>query len=155
MLTCEACKSENIQKLSLVYEGGLSLIQGKQSGVGIGLGGESGLVGVGTSKFKGTNQSVLSRNAAPPAKKKPYKVGLIYLFCVWLISQFAPGNLAIVLILIIGGGLHVYGNIRYNQRVFPILFQKWNSSFLCLVCGTISGPLHDRANPQLDSGSPR
>ena len=146
MLTCEACKSENIQKLSLVYEIGLSQVKGKQSGVGFGLGGDGGVVGVGTTKYSGTNQTLASKNAAPPVKKKPMKVGLFYLLAAWSVFQFAPGNLGIVLILLAGCGVHVFANIRYNQRIYPTLFQKWNGAFLCLKCGSISVPSIAEAN---------
>ena len=151
MLTCEACKSENIQKLSLVYEGGLSHLQGKQSGIGFGIGADGGAVGIGSSKFKGTNQSVMSKNASPPSKKKPIKVGFFYLLGAWIIYQFAPGNLAIVLLLIVGGAAHVVANLRYNQRIFPGLFQKWNASFLCLKCGTISAAAVQQTTPSSES----
>jgi hypothetical protein len=145
MLICGACKSENIQKLSLVYEGGLSHAQGKETGIGIGLGSGGAGAGIGSSKYKGTNQSLLSKNAAPPAKKKLLKVGFFYLLGAWLVYQFAPGNLAIVLLLIVGGGIHVFMNWRFNQNTFPGLFRKWNSSFLCLKCGEVSLPMQEQS----------
>jgi hypothetical protein len=145
MLACGACKSENIQKLSLVYEGGLSHAQGKETGVGLGLGVGGGGVGIGSSKYKGTSQSLLSKNAAPPVKRKLLKVGFFYVLGAWLVYQFAPGNLGIVLLLIAGGGLHGFRNWRYNQNTFPGLFRKWDSSFLCLKCGEISLPMQEQS----------
>lgn len=146
MLTCEACKSENIQKLSLVYEGGLTQLKGSQTGIGFGIGGDGGAIGIGSSKLKGTNQSVLSKKAAPPSRKKPFKVGFFYLLGAWLVYQFAPGNLAIVLLLIAGGAIHVFANVRYNRRVFPGLFRTWDASFLCLKCGMISAHSYENAS---------
>lgn len=145
MLTCGACKSENIQKLSLVYEGGLSHTQGKETGIGIGLGSGGAGAGIGSSKYKGTNQSLLSKNAAPPTKRNLLKVGFFYLLGAWLVYQFAPGNLAVVLLLVIGGGIHVFMNWRYNQNTFTGLYHKWDSSFLCLKCGEISLPMQEES----------
>jgi len=145
MLACGACKSENIQKLSLVYKGGLSHAQGKETGVGLGVGVGGGGVGIGSSKYKGTSQSLLSKNAAPPVKRKLLKVGFFYVLGAWLVYQFAPGNLGIVLLLIAAGGFHVFWNWRYNKNTFPGLFRKWDSSFLCLKCGEISLPMQEQS----------
>jgi hypothetical protein len=145
MLACGACKSENIQKLSLVYEGGLSHAEGKETGIGVGLGAGGVGTGIGSSKYKGTNQSLLSKNAAPPVKRKPVKEGFFYLLGVVLVYQFAPGNLGIEFLLIVAGGIHVFWNWRYNQNTFPGLIRQWNASFLCLKCGTISLPMQEQS----------
>src|SRR6185369_15592179 len=98
-----------------VYKGGLSHAQGKETGVGLGVGVGGGGVGIGSSKYKGTSQSLLSKNAAPPVKRKLLKVGFFYVLGAWLVYQFAPGNLGIVLLLIAAGGFHVFWNRRYNK----------------------------------------
>ncbi len=137
---CQSCQSDNIQKLSLVYEGGLTQLDGKQSGVGVGIGAGGLGFGLGSSKLKGVNQSMLSKRAAPPAKKRMIRNAIFYGVGVWFVWNFIPGNLGMVLILALGGGLHVFLNYKYNRDKFPMLFGEWDLSYLCQKCGVISTP---------------
>jgi hypothetical protein len=121
-----------------LYEGGLSQLKGSQTGIGFGIGRDGGSVGIGSSKPKGTNQSVLSKKAVPSSKKEPLQGGVLLSVGAMLINQAAPGNLTIVLLLIVGGALHVFANVRHNWLVFPGLFREWDASFLCLKCGVVS-----------------
>jgi hypothetical protein len=66
---CPTCKSDNIQRLSVIYEGGLSHIDTESSGTvaGVGRGGVgAGAVALTTT---GTSQTAASKRAAPPEKK--------------------------------------------------------------------------------------
>lgn len=138
MISCDSCKGENVQKLSLVYEGGFSNLKATSSGVGVGFGGDGAGIGIGSSTTKGTSQSILSQKASPPARKKPVKVGLLYGAATTFVYYFAPGNLGIAFILLLAGGIHVFANLRYNRMIYPKLFKNWDLSYLCMKCGAIS-----------------
>lgn len=68
-LACPSCKSDNTQRLAVIYEGGLSDINTKSKGTAIGFGRGGIGVGVGGSKTTGTSQTAASQRAAPPQKK--------------------------------------------------------------------------------------
>lgn len=146
MIQCQGCGSESVQKLSVVYDGGLSDINAKEGGVGVGFGSGGLGIGFGSSKIKGSNQSRLSQKAAPPEKKKVIKH-----FAIWGIGLFIVPPVVVsvfgwdssiaqvltVLLYLWVAGLHVYSDIRYNRRIYPGLFSRWDASFLCHKCGVM------------------
>jgi hypothetical protein len=146
---CPSCKSDNVQRLAVVYEGGLSDVNTKTSGVGVGFGRGGIGVGVGGGKTKGTSQTAASKRAAPPPKKKLLKpLGLI--FVVFLVLGFMAGNnkamsaIVTIFFFVAAVGWIVYA-IRYNISTWPVLKQEWENSFLCNRCNHVF-PL-----PQLSS----
>lgn len=144
MIQCQGCGSESIQKLSMVYDGGLSDINAKEGGVGVGFGSGGIGIGIGSSKIKGSNQSRLSQKAAPPEKKRVLKH-----FAIWGIGLFivppvvvsvlgwnsSIAQLLTLLSYLGAAGLHIYSGIQYNRRIYPGLFKRWDASFLCHKCG--------------------
>jgi hypothetical protein len=144
MIQCQGCGSENVQKLSMVYDGGLSDINAKEGGVGVGFGSGGLGIGFGSSKIKGSNQSRLSQKAVPPEKKRVVKY-----FAIWGIGLFIVPPVVVsvlgwdssivqlltVLLYLGAAGLHIYSDIQYNRRIYPRLFARWNVSFLCHKCG--------------------
>jgi predicted nucleic-acid-binding Zn-ribbon protein len=144
MIQCQECGSENVQKLSVVYDGGFSDINAKEGGVGIGFGSGGIGLGIGSSKIKGSHQSRLSQKAAPPTKKR-----IVKHFALWGIGLFIVPPLVVSILgwdssfaqLLIfvsylgAAGLHIYSDIQYNQRVFPKLLGRWNASYFCHKCG--------------------
>ena len=70
---CGSCGSEDIQKLSVVYETGTSNIDARTTGSSTGLGIGRGGLGVGTafnsSRTRGTQTTELAKRAAPPKRK--------------------------------------------------------------------------------------
>jgi hypothetical protein len=146
MIQCQGCGSENVQKLSIVFDSGLSDINAKEGGVGIGFGSGGLGIGFGSSKIKGSNQSRLSQKAAPPEKKRVIKH-----FAIWGIGLFIVPPIVVsvlgwessiaqfltVLSYLAAAVLHIYSDIQYNRRIFPGLFSHWDSSYLCHKCGLI------------------
>lgn len=144
MIHCQSCGSENVQRFSIVFAGGASEINAKESGVGIGLGSGGLGIGLGSSKIEGNNQSLLSKKAAPPAKKKTFKhflywgIGLFILPALFVNlmewnSSFAQAMILLVYLAV--AGLHLYSNFQYNRKIFPGLLSRWEETFLCLKCG--------------------
>ncbi len=140
---CPSCKSENIQRLAVIYEGGLSVVNTKTKGVGIGFGGGGIGVGVGRGKTEGTSQTAASKRAAPPPKKKLLKpLGLIFVvYMVLTFKAMADNNVtmsttATILFFVAAISWIVYA-IRYNMSTWPVLMQKWENSYLCNRCNNI------------------
>ncbi len=71
-MQCTECNSDNVQRLSVIYESGTQQINTTSNSIGssVGVGRGFGLgVGSATTKTKGTSQSYLAGKAAPPKKK--------------------------------------------------------------------------------------
>lgn len=133
-----------MQRLSIVHAGGTSEINAKESSVGLGFGSGGLGIGMGSSKIKGNNQSMLSKKAAPPARKKTFKH-----FLLWGIGLFitpglivsmmgwhsSPAQVVVVLVFLAAASIHLYSDFQFNRRIFPGLFARWEASFLCLKCG--------------------
>jgi hypothetical protein len=137
---CPHCKSDNIQRLSVVYEGGLSNIDTKSRGTGIALGRGGIGLGVGSSRTKGTSQTAASEKASPPPQKTFLKplLGIAALFIVLgiVVGKSVPA-------LIINGGwlaasaAWIYFAFQYNKNTWPALKAKWDNSFLCNRCNAM------------------
>lgn len=167
-MECQACHSTNLQRLSLVYDSGLSDVTAHSLSV----------IGGGLQVYRGTGQSRLSRVAAPPRKQSYIRAILIWFVSCCLLSvallstwphvfgrvsrtsvigvptahrgsvasppQFpAPGGDTTIehvcaLCLFLWLAVWIWRVRRYNSRVYPAALQKWRSSFMCLRCGVIS-----------------
>lgn len=135
---CPSCQSDNIQRLSVVYEGGLSDINTKTKGTALGLGRGGIGVGVGASKTTGTSQTAASKRAAPPAKKG-YLKPLLGIFGIFIVLSMFLGKSEILGALMGIGWLvasagWVYHAFQYNAKIWPPLKATWDSSFLCNRC---------------------
>ncbi len=137
-MQCPHCHSDNIQKLSVVYEHGTQNIQttGRTRGSGIGFGGGGLGAGIGSARTttKGKSQSIAAKNAAPPDKKKiiiPIAMMGVGLLIIKFIHVF-PG-----LLFIAGGGFIFWKFWQYNKNTYPPLYQQWQRSWLCNRCGEI------------------
>lgn len=136
-LTCPSCKSDATQKLSLVFENGISDVNTTSRSVGIGVGRGGLAVGGGKTKTQGTSQTAASQKAAPPAKK-PYLKPLLYIFGAMVIaSLFLKGPILspIVTLAWIGGSIaYVVITRKYNSEIWPAQYAQWDRSFVCTRC---------------------
>jgi hypothetical protein len=134
-MNCPNCNSEQIQKLSLVFENGLSHINTRTSGTGIGFGPGGIGVGVGAGRTQGVQMTATAAKAAPPQRKR--LAGLIILAIVF----FAFGKtFPILFIGTLICGFVAYQNFRFNREVFPGLYGAWDAAYMCARCGVIAPP---------------
>lgn len=136
---CPSCQSDNIQRLSVIYEGGLSDINTKTKGTALGFGRGGIGVGVGASKTTGTSQTAASQRAAPPAKKRYLKplLAIFGLFIVISIFMGTKSNLvanALGFVWLAASAGWVYFAFQYNSKTWPPLKAAWDDSYLCNRC---------------------
>ena len=138
-LNCPSCSSDATQRLSVVYEHGLSDINTSSSTAGVGFGGGGIGVGAAKTKTKGIAQTAMSQKASPPSKKKLFKpIGIILLVFLGLsIATSGQGKFVsgFITILWMAGsvGWAVFA-IHYNTSKWPPLKAIWDDSFLCNRC---------------------
>ena len=148
-MECAVCQSTNLVKVSLAYEQGLSAYKGRSRSHGLSLGtGGLGLWG-GSAKTTGTFQTRLSARLSPPTKWSYWKTfkwwlpGFIILWFVGIaVEENAPS--AKEFIRLFNWGMDGYAGAlvflwwfiwRYNHRVFPAQYTRWDRSFMCRRCG--------------------
>ena len=131
-LSCPSCHSENTQKLSVIYEEGLSHINTKTRSTGVGFARGGMGIGFGRGKTRGTSQSSASLKASPPTKlSMTWGVVLVVLGVIFIRGSF-------LWLAAIGlGGWLIYRAYKFNHEQWPELFAKWDRAFQCLRCGTI------------------
>ncbi len=115
--SCPRCGSAEVRRLSLVHEVGLT---------------------AGGSDDRG--QSVLSRYAAPPARKLvvPWVLVAITATSLAVVSDAGarPGTLVMTLVALLASAFAVRA-ARYNAKSYPDLQKLWAHSFMCARCGEI------------------
>ena len=148
-LTCPSCRSENTQRLSVVYETGINNIHARTGGVGVGVGRGGLSVGVGTASTAGTTQTAMSQRAAPP-ERKPYLKPLLKIFgAYFLVTLFISGvgslalGAAATLAWLGGSVAWIYFAAKYNAKTWVTANAIWQSSFLCHRCSHMFVPISD------------
>jgi hypothetical protein len=141
-MNCTNCKSDNTQKLEVVFENGTNHINTKSKTVGTSLFNPiGGLMGAKTST-KGVSMSSAATKAAPPTMKGfRASVILILIGAIWTymntLNSFDFIG-AIIGIAVISGGVFLgYKRNQYNKDTFPPLYNAWLNSWMCNKCGTI------------------
>ena len=124
--SCSKCKSESIQKLSVVFESGLSSIATTSSGTGFGIGGGGLSLGAGSMATTGKSQTALSKKAAPPEKYR-YRWPLIALFFSWMTQD----STALCAVNALIGVPWLAAVIHYNMKKWPPLYRLWQQKYLC------------------------
>jgi len=130
-MQCTECNSDNVQKLSLVYEQGTQNINATSSTItnhGFGQG-----FSTGTTRTSGTTQSITAQRAAPPAKKKII-IPIVAIVAGFVLAKY--GELWGLLVSVVGG-IYFYTSFLYNRNVYPRLYANWQNSWLCNKCGAI------------------
>ncbi len=151
-MECSACQSNNLVKVSLAYEQGLSEYKGRSRSSGLSLGtGGLGLWG-GRAETNGTFQTRLSARLSPPTKWSYWRASkwwLAGIFALWFLRiALMPHNpymaaefnrdFVWALDAYVGALVLLCWLIwRYNHRVFPVKRKRWEGSFMCRHCGQI------------------
>ncbi len=139
-LACPKCTGSEARKLSLIYDEGRSTIrtQGTTSGAGFGGGGVG--FGTATTSSVGHQQTALSKQASPPAKRPWLLLAGLAAIC----GMFTLGGLSspgvgtlIMLALTAWAGFTAMKWRAWNRNVQPELHERWSHSWMCSRCGEI------------------
>ena len=151
-LRCPQCNSTDLKKLSLAYEEGISHINARSRLRGVVVGSDGPDLVVGSGATKGIQQTAISKAAAPPTRWS-YKrlVGwsvLVFLAVGWIVfytntvTTNSGSILSVPLTLYMVVALGIFAVIltcfwKHNAG-YALKFARWNRSFMCNRCGTIS-----------------
>ena len=139
---CPQCHSENIQSYQMVYSQNVSTTNNTTTGMAVGYSGGFG-VGVGGANTTGVSVTNLGQSVAPPSRRGYSSSG-----CLWAILAMmslpgmvvGKGEMLILPVLLLGGYFY-YGYRKeqeakkWNQEVWPQLYDKWQHSYMCMKCG--------------------
>lgn len=137
-LRCCSCGDARLKKLSLIYMDGTTKTQNTALAFYRGFSRQALITSA------GTRQTLLARRAAPPKKRSPgLRMFLWFVFaCIVCILSIIFHSWAVTILLLLtvagAGGLHVRDAIQYNEKTWPNLYNRWNRSFLCRQCGTVT-----------------
>ena len=141
-MNCTNCKSDNTQKLEVVFENGTNHINTKSKTVGTSLFNPiGGLMGAKTST-KGVSMSTAATKASPPSTKS-FKASVIIIligvFWTYMNTIHSFDFIgALIGIAVISAGVFLgYKSKQYNEDTFPHLYNAWLNSWMCNKCGTI------------------
>jgi RNA polymerase subunit RPABC4/transcription elongation factor Spt4 len=146
-LFCPFCRSDQLRKLSLVFESGLSIIDTRTSGIGFGDGGMGAGVLVGGARTRGHQVTATASKARPPAKKGLAEPLWGMAICAILLISSAWWWIGIILFF-----CGAVSNVNWNNETWPKLYHEWNLQFMCNRCGGIGIPVTtgSDANAKLD-----
>jgi hypothetical protein len=132
-MRCQACASDAVRKLPLVYESGLSFVRTGTVGIGVG----AGLL-LGGARSRGTQVSALAARVAPPAERQ---VGVPLALTIGS-ALFVPSQPAALILVMIFGAVLAYSFV-WNRQTWPRLYATWAESYLCERCGWVGFPATD------------
>jgi hypothetical protein len=140
-MKCPTCDSDNTQRLSIIYGGGLTAVDTSTVGVGAGISGGGLGGGIGVAGTRGTHQTALSRQVAPPKRISMFNVSILPAIGFFVGLGILDGAVLFGLIwmaLVLAGTAWVWtGTWRYNTQVWPQKIEKWNRQFMCMRCGEV------------------
>lgn len=115
--TCPRCGSGDVRRLSLIHQAGL----------------------VTPIRDGGHGQSVLSRYAAPPAKRPALLWTLLAVTATGLVLLYTSARAGTIVVGTVALLATVFAvrAARYNVSVYPDLHELWVHSCMCSRCGEI------------------
>jgi hypothetical protein len=151
-LACPSCGSPSVKRLSLVHREGISSSTSATGGLGF----AGGHVGVVHAATKGSSQTLLSRQFAPPTPKSVLwpAIGMIifgisvfggvvtFFGSLGTVERDQDARLGAGMMLLIYGPLlllsiRAYRNRTRHNEQQPKLMRQWENSFLCGRCGDV------------------
>jgi hypothetical protein len=138
-LACTKCGSAEVRRLALIYNEGLAIINtsSQTSGAAFGSGGGASF-GSASTRTTGTQQTALSKQASPPAKKHTIlwaiAAGIMGLIALSGLSDFSLSVLVFAGLAAFSGQMSLKAK-AYNAATFPELYARWERSFMCNRCG--------------------
>ena len=156
---CPRCNSEQVQKLSVIYESGVAVINTTSAGYGIGATGQGLGGGFGAAATRGVQVTALAAKAAPPARRNAGRPAIWMLFCGFLpfmlhwfdSNGLGPPTPPIVMYSSFGiaafAFLILVSNAFWNSTEWPKLYRHWERMYMCNRCGTML--VAEEAEPKL------
>ncbi|WP_379540676.1 hypothetical protein [Novosphingobium pokkalii] len=141
-LDCPGCGSDNVRRLSLVYEDGLHAFAGDGRDAAVALGTPGLGVQLGSSKARGTIQTAASAIATPPARHS-YRPGLFLMIIALALVGPILGSRLVALALFLLGAVLLGRAVRYNRTIWPDDLLRWRATFRCQRCGRSFIPATD------------
>lgn len=145
-LKCPKCGSGDVKRFSIIYKQGISDVNLTTAAGGVGFGTAGMMVGGMDGNSRGTSQSALSMETAPPRRKRYFMLANSWIisFFLWLVIFFIPwvfinnaggiGGIIYVLYLFLVGFLLYKYKYLYNKNIWPGLYNNWQDSFMCMKC---------------------
>jgi len=142
-LACTKCGAAEVRRLSLIYQEGLSTINTQSQTMGSSFGGGGAAFGSASTHTTGRQQTALSKQASPPAKKHTIlwsiSAGMFGFFSLAGLAH--PGVGTLVTIAITAASVRFALQAKaFNALKFPELHQRWERSFMCNRCGEVFTP---------------
>jgi lipid-A-disaccharide synthase-like uncharacterized protein len=152
-LQCPNCRSTNLKKVSLTYQEGLQHVSTRTRLRGVVVGNDGPDVVVGRATTKGTHQTEISKALTPPKKWSYLKLvgwsALVFLSVGWMVfyvntimkNSSSVASVPLTIYSVLSAGLFVVLFFLYwnhNHSVYPRQYTRWNRSFICERCGSIS-----------------
>lgn len=144
---CPKCHSDDVKKVSLLFESGTQRIQASS----LHLAGGIFAPDVATTTTTGTQQSQLARRLAPPTARPTVTPIIVSIFVGPILGfalEFAAGPDAMAgylwlvpaAVCFAIGALVGIKNARWNTNELPDLHDKWSRQCLCQRCGYLFVP---------------
>lgn len=150
-LRCPNCNSQDMKKVSVVYEEGVSRTKEQTRLRALLFGDEGPNVILGSAVTNGTRETELSKSLRPPKKWSYGKlllwagfvsvISLIFYIHFVMSSSATVSGLSAVVFGAIGLGVFVVLLLsvwRHNHLVYPRQYAEWDRSFICQRCGGVS-----------------
>ena len=152
-LQCPNCKSTDLKKVSLAYEEGFQRISTRTRLRGVVVGSDGPDVVVGRATTKGIQQTGISKALSPPTKWSYVKLfgwsALVFLSVGWIVfyvttvtkNSSSISSVPLMAYSLLSAGVFVlllliYG--KHNYSTYLGQYARWNRSFICERCGTVS-----------------
>jgi hypothetical protein len=152
-LQCPNCRSTDLKKVSLAYQEGLQHVSTRTQLRGVVVGNDGPDVVVGRAATKGVQQTEISKALTPPAKWSYVKLfgwsALVFLSVGWIVfyvntitkNSSSVSSFPLTIYALLSAGVFVVLFLVYwkrNHSTYPREYAKWNQSFVCGRCGTVS-----------------
>lgn len=152
-LQCPNCRSTDLKKVSLAYQEGLQHVSTRTRLRGIVVGSDGPDIVVGRATTKGMQQTEISKALTPPAKWSYVKLfgwsALVFLSVGWIVfyvntvtkNSSYVASVPLMTYSRLSAGVFVFLLLIYgkhNHLTYPGQYARWNRSFICQRCGTVS-----------------
>ncbi len=150
-LRCPKCNSHNLKKVSLAYQEGTYHIDARSRMRGLLFAGGGPGILVGRASTRGSQQSALSKRLSPPTKWSYVKlvgwsgvvtlIGLV-LYVQHVMASPVPASSLPVKLFVVFAPLVLFLLVgivwRHNHSAYEQKYARWNESYTCERCGTVS-----------------